>query len=156
MSDAVAGSGERRDLFDALAEPLRNQITAGVLAPGAFLLSEAGLARAAGTTRHSIRRALFRLQERGMIEPVAGRGWVVLGAMEVGQADYTLPRYRQIAAEIQAAIETGRLRPGTALPSESELITRHRVSRGTVRQALTFLESRDLINTCAGKGRYVS
>lgn len=135
MSDAVAGPYGRRDLFDALAEPLRNQITTGALAPGTFLPSEAALARTTGTTRHSIRRALLRLHERGMVEPVAGRGWVVLGATDAGPIDYALPLYRQIAAEIQAAIETGRLQPGTALPSESELIAQHRVSRGTVRQA---------------------
>ena len=79
MSDAEVPGG-RRDFFDALADPLREGIRTGALPPGSFLPSEAELARAARTKRHSIRRALCRLREQGMIAPVAGRGWVVVGA----------------------------------------------------------------------------
>jgi len=44
-------TGQRRDLFDALAQPLRDQIRPSELAPGALLPSESELARTAGTKR---------------------------------------------------------------------------------------------------------
>jgi DNA-binding GntR family transcriptional regulator len=135
-----------------LADPLRERIRTGELAPGAFLPSEAELARAAGTKRYSIRRALARLQDQGLIAPIAGRGWVVADA-KADSAD-RLPRYRQIAADLRAAVRAGQLVTGAALPSEADLIARYGVSRGTVRQALAVLEADGLISTQPGKGRY--
>ena len=147
-------SGPRHGMFDALARPLREQIRSGELAPGALLPSEAELARVAATKRYSIRKALFLLRDEGLIEPLPGRGWAVvdLGVSAPGGA---APRYRQIAAELRTEIETGRLAPGAVLPSEADLIARHAVSRGTVRQALAVLETDGLISTHPGKGRYV-
>lgn len=149
-------AGRRLGLFDALAQPLREQIRAGELPPGSLLPSEAELALASGKKRYSVRKALALLQEEGLIGPIAGRGWVVVdrSAGASGAAD-VLPRYRQIAAELRAAIEDGRLPAGSALPSEADLTARHGVSRATVRQALAVLESDGLITTHPGKGRYV-
>jgi DNA-binding GntR family transcriptional regulator len=140
-------------MFDALARPLREQIRAGELAPGVLLSSESELARAAGTKRYSIRKALCLLRDEGLIEAVPGRGWSVVGHGET--MSRALPRYREIAAELRAAIEAGLLAPGSVLPSEADLIARHAVSRATVRQALALLESEGLISTQPGKGRYV-
>jgi DNA-binding GntR family transcriptional regulator len=152
-------TGRRLDLFDALAQPLRDRIHAGELVPGALLPSESELARAAGTKRYSVRKALALLHKEGLIGPIPGRGWAVsaLGgvAEEPAEEPNALPRYRQIAAELRAAIETGQLTPGAVLPSESTLIARHQVSRSTVRHALALLESDGLIRTHPGAGRYV-
>jgi DNA-binding GntR family transcriptional regulator len=153
MDSAGNGTGARRDLFNALAHPLRQQILTGELVAGALLPSESELARYAGTKRYSIRKALLLLQSEGLIEPVAGRGWAVVDQETGGSG--MLPRYRQIARELRDEIETGRLTPGSALPSETELIAAHSVSRATVRRALAALESDDLISTHPGKGRYV-
>jgi DNA-binding GntR family transcriptional regulator len=153
MNGAGNGTGARRDLFGALAHPLREQILTGELGPGVLLPSESELARYAGTKRYSIRKALLLLQNEGLIQPVAGRGWAVVDQETGGSG--LLPRYRQIADELRDEIETGRLTPGSALPSETELITAHRVSRATVRRALAALESDGLISTHPGKGRYV-
>ena len=153
MNSARNGTGPRHDLFDALAHPLREQILAGELAPGALLPSESQLARVAGTKRYSIRKALLRLQNEGLIEPVVGRGWAVVDEETGGSG--LLPRYRQIADELRVEIDAGLLTPGSALPSETELIAAHRVSRATVRRALAALESDGLISTYPGKGRYV-
>lgn len=149
-------AGRRLDLFDALAQPLRERIRSGELPPGALLPSESELARAAGTKRYSIRKALILLHEDGLIGPIAGRGWVVVdqGGAASGAGEL-LPRYRQIAAELCEAIEDGRLPAGSVLPSESDLTARHGVSRATVRQALAVLASDGLITTYPGKGRYV-
>jgi DNA-binding GntR family transcriptional regulator len=152
MREASNEIGRRRGLFDALARPLREQMRSGELAPGALIPSESALARAAGTKRYSILKALSLLHEEGLIEPVPGRGWAVLDR-DAGTG--VLPRYRQIAAELREAIEAGRLAPCSALPSEADLIARHAVSRATVRRACALLESDGLISTHPGKGRYV-
>lgn len=153
MNSARNGTGPRRDLFDALAHPLREQIQTGERASGALLPSESELAHGAGTNRYSIRKALLRLQDEGLIEPVAGRGWAVVDRETGGSG--LLPRYRQIADELRDAMAEGRLTPGSVLPSETELIAAHGVSRATVRRALALLESKGLISTHPGKGRYV-
>jgi DNA-binding GntR family transcriptional regulator len=156
MSDTTNGTSRTLDLFTALAHPLRELIRTGELAPGALLPSESELARAAGTKRYSIRKALFLLQQEGLIGPVAGRGWAVLDGGAGASSDAgLLPRYRQIAAELRAAIEAGQLTAGSALPSEADLIARHKVSRATVRHALALLKSDGLITTYPGRGRYV-
>lgn len=148
-------TGRRPDLFDALAQPLREQIRAGELAAGALLPSESELARAAGTKRYSIRKALTLLHDEGLIGPIPGRGWAVVDRNAAAGAVDPLPHYRRIAAELRAAIEGGEFEVGSALPSEAELTSRHAVSRATVRHALALLESEGLITTCPGKGRYV-
>jgi DNA-binding GntR family transcriptional regulator len=149
-------AGRRLDLFHALARPLRERILAGELAPGALLPSESELARAARTKRYSIRKALALLHREGLISPMPGRGWAVLGPSTATTGENgLLPRYRQIAVGLRTAIETGELLPGSVLPSEADLIARHAVSRTTVRQAFALLESDGLITTHPGKGRYV-
>lgn len=45
--------------------------------PGSTLPSEAKLGQHYGTTRGTVRRALAGLEERGLVSPVQGSGWVV-------------------------------------------------------------------------------
>jgi DNA-binding GntR family transcriptional regulator len=52
-------------------------------------------------------------------------------------------------------VESGRPRPGDALPSESALSEQYRVSRGTARHALAELEGAGLVESVHGKGRFV-
>jgi DNA-binding GntR family transcriptional regulator len=153
MNSPRNGTGPRRDLFDALAHPLRKQILTGELESGVLLPSESELARGAGTKRYSIRKALLLLQKEGLVEPVAGRGWAVVD--QATGVSGLLPHYRRIASDLRVAMETGQLTPGSALPSEAELIAVHGVSRATVRRALASLETDGLISTHPGKGRYV-
>ncbi|WP_433287739.1 GntR family transcriptional regulator [Pseudonocardia sp. CA-142604] len=149
-------AGLRRDFFEALARPLRVQICTGELGPGCLLPSESELARLAGTRRYSIRKALSLLRQEGLIEPVPGRGWAVVGGDFGPSGEMALlPRYRQIAAELRSAINAGDLAAGSILPSEADLVARHGVSRATVRQSLTLLEAEGLISARAGAGRYV-
>ena len=148
--------GRSRDLFAALARPLRDQILSGELAPGELLPSESELAGAAGTTRYAVRKGLMLLRNEDLIEPVAGTGWAVVDRQSASSGQRRLlPRYRQIAAELREAIEAGRLAPGSVLPSEADLVAQHGVSRFTVRHALAVLEADGLISTRPGRGRYV-
>lgn len=64
-------------------------------------------------------------------------------------------RYQTIAAELRAAIDRGEYPIGSVLPSEGELVARHGVARGTVRQAIALLEQEGVVSTRQGARRTV-
>jgi GntR family transcriptional regulator len=59
------------------------------------------------------------------------------------------------AEALQEAIELGKYRPGSRLPSEKELAEQLAVSRPTVRESLRLLEERGLILRRHGRGTFV-
>lgn len=65
------------------------------------------------------------------------------------------PMYRRIAADLQQQIGSGRLAPGSQLPTELELRERYNASRNTVRDAVKWLTSRGLVSTQPGRGTFV-
>lgn len=65
------------------------------------------------------------------------------------------PMYRQIADALREQINTGELKPGDALPTESSLQEAFSVSRVTVRQALKLLTEEHIIESIQGSGSYV-
>jgi DNA-binding GntR family transcriptional regulator len=62
--------------------------------------------------------------------------------------------YEQLAAILREQIRTGRYPPGERLPSEHALAGEYRVSRPTVRQALSVLRAEHLIETLDGVGSF--
>ena len=64
-------------------------------------------------------------------------------------------RGRDIAADLTALIGEGRWQSGDRLPSEATLAERFKVSRPTLRKALTLLASGGLIESTQGSGWYV-
>ena len=65
------------------------------------------------------------------------------------------PVYLQLVDQVKAAIASGGLRPGEALPSIRPLAEELRVNRNTVAKAYGELEAQDVIETIAGKGCFV-
>ncbi|HKZ74359.1 MAG TPA: GntR family transcriptional regulator [Steroidobacteraceae bacterium] len=65
------------------------------------------------------------------------------------------PRYRRLADALIADVRSGRLKVGTTLPGELELVARYGVSRHTVREALRVLEDLGLIDRQQGIGTVV-
>jgi GntR family transcriptional repressor for pyruvate dehydrogenase complex len=61
-----------------------------------------------------------------------------------------------IADQIFAAIRSGSLQPGVALPSERELAQQFGVSRGSVREAIRALEHGGALEVRSGSGTYVT
>lgn len=139
--------------YKTITDVLRRRIAEGGLPPGTQLPSEAALRAEFGVARNTIRRALARLETEGLLVTMPGRGRVVAGAGESRSA--AAPAFRRISGELRAAIEGGELHHGDMLPSESALTERYGVSRWTVRQALTELETAGLIETRQGRGRFV-
>ncbi|HSI40965.1 MAG TPA: phosphonate metabolism transcriptional regulator PhnF [Xanthobacteraceae bacterium] len=64
-------------LWRQIAERLEADIAAGTLKPGQRLPVEADLAERFGVNRHTLRRALAVLTDRGLIEATPGRGTFV-------------------------------------------------------------------------------
>ncbi|MEJ2740306.1 MAG: GntR family transcriptional regulator [Dehalococcoidia bacterium] len=65
------------------------------------------------------------------------------------------PSYAQLVRILQEEIETGRLRPGDRLPSESQLCAHHGVSHMTIRRAINILVEQGVILTEQGRGTFV-
>lgn len=62
----------------------------------------------------------------------------------------------QVAADIQADIDAGRLAADTRLPSETELSEQYGVARVTIRRAIELLRQRGKVVTVHGRGTYVA
>ncbi|MBN2279226.1 MAG: GntR family transcriptional regulator [Candidatus Marinimicrobia bacterium] len=69
--------------------------------------------------------------------------------------DSFIPLYQQLFEEFKKQIEKGKLKPGESIPSESKLVQKYKLSRGTVRQAMQKLEIEKLIEKFPGRGTYV-
>ncbi|MBB5915678.1 GntR family transcriptional repressor for pyruvate dehydrogenase complex [Nocardia transvalensis] len=74
LSGAFATSLSRRPLPELIAERIVAAIAAGVLTPGDRLPSEPQLAKQMSVGRGSLREALAKLQDAGVVEIVRGRG----------------------------------------------------------------------------------
>ena len=61
-----------------------------------------------------------------------------------------------LAQELRARIRAGEWRPGERLPSEPELARRRRVSRSSMRAAITMLEEEGYVSRRHGSGTYVT
>ena len=72
------------------------------------------------------------------------------------QAPAFSPLYRQLQRLITQSLERGEWPPGAALPSETELSVRFKVSQGTVRKALDALAAEGLLVRRQGKGTFVA
>lgn len=75
----------------------------------------------------------------------------------IGRYDMTaIPKYKILAETLRSDIVCGVYQNGDTLPSENELAEKYRLSRHTVRQAISQLEAESLIVRVRGSGTYVS
>lgn len=75
-------------------------------------------------------------------------------SLEGHQQKTGVARYYQLYALLANALNDGTIAPGSALPSEPALATRHRLSRTTVRRALERLEKENRIVRLRGSGTF--
>jgi GntR family transcriptional regulator len=78
------------------------------------------------------------------------------GAAAPGQAPTFAPLYRQIQGLLMRSLQEGEWKPGEAIPSETELAARFRVSQGTVRKAIDELAAGNLLVRRQGRGTFVA
>ena len=65
------------------------------------------------------------------------------------------PKYRQIHFEIKNLIDTGKILPGEAVPSENEIRNKYKVSRFTAQQVFRLLVDEGLVVRKQGMGTFV-
>lgn len=144
--------GEGLAAWRQIADGLEAEIRAGALAAGAQLPTEAALAARFGVNRHTVRRALAVLAERGLVRATQGRGTFV----EAPRLAYPIgPRTRfseivsragreawgdliasaEVAAEAEIAADLG-LPPGAPV---LDLLTLHRADGTPISTARTCL-----------------
>ena len=63
--------------------------------------------------------------------------------------------YESVIEQIMDLIKNNELKPGDKLPPERELAEKFSISRGSLREAFRVLESRGLIKSKPGGGRYI-
>ncbi len=66
-----------------------------------------------------------------------------------------VPAYRQLASILREQIKSGELAADQPVPSETTLIQRYGIARGTVRRAIEVLRDEDLVVTVQGRGTFV-
>jgi GntR family transcriptional regulator len=93
--------------------------------------------------------------EAAVVAPVSGRADGAF-AGSVGASATFLPLYQQIKRLITQALDSGEWKPGTSIPSETELASRFGVSQGTVRKAIDELAKNHLLVRRQGKGTFVA
>ncbi len=67
-----------------------------------------------------------------------------------------MPRYYQVYTSLQDRIRAGEFGPGSALPSERQLVKDYGVSRITIIKAMDLLERDNLIEKQQGRGSFVT
>jgi GntR family transcriptional regulator len=68
----------------------------------------------------------------------------------------TAPAYQLLRDRLREEIAAGRYRDGVRLPTESELVARHGLSRQTVRRAFQDLVAEGVVYRVPGRGTYAS
>ena len=66
------------------------------------------------------------------------------------------PLYSQIKALLLKSLQAGEWLPGQAIPSETDLAARYKVSQGTVRKAIDEMATENLLVRRQGKGTFVA
>ena len=74
----------------------------------------------------------------------------------IGFKDRSIPLYYQLENILREKIKSGEYGPGDPFPTEDQLAQSYRVSRITVRQALSALEKDSLITRSRGRGSFVT
>jgi GntR family transcriptional regulator len=67
-----------------------------------------------------------------------------------------VPAYQQLAAILREQIASGELAADQMVPSETTLIQRYGIARGTVRRAIEVLRDEGLVVTVQGRGTFVT
>jgi GntR family transcriptional regulator len=67
-----------------------------------------------------------------------------------------VPPYRQVAGILRRRIASGKYKPDTRIPTESELVDEFEVARTTARRAVAVLRDEGLIYTVPNRGSYVA
>jgi DNA-binding GntR family transcriptional regulator len=113
-------AAEHQDpLWVRAAETLREQVSEGVLRPGARLPPERDLCRRLDISRVTLRKALLRLVDDGVLKPSHGRGWYVASG-EPKEWPNSLESFSETAERMGLVASSVVLRAETAMATFDE------------------------------------
>ncbi|MEC9347395.1 MAG: phosphonate metabolism transcriptional regulator PhnF [Pseudomonadota bacterium] len=122
--ERVSGTALWRQIETALEKDIADR----VWAPGEKLPTEADFAQRFGVNRHTVRRALSELQERGLIRIEQGRGMFVQESV----VDYPLTRRTRFTETIsaQSRVPGHKLHKAYLMPADREVADALGIIRG--------------------------
>jgi GntR family transcriptional regulator len=97
-------------------------------------------------------RAMPDLGPDPVLDPADG---AVPGASPAATPTFS-PLYLQIKGLLLKSLQVGEWQPGQAIPSETDLAARFKVSQGTVRKAIDEMAAENLLVRRQGKGTFVA
>ncbi len=106
-------------LWRQIAQAIEGEITSGVFAAGSRLPTEAQLAQRFSVNRHTLRRAMSSLQDRGLIRVEQGRGTFVQDDV----IDYLIDRRSRFSENVKrlGRVPGGRLLRGEHMPADARV-----------------------------------
>ena len=124
-----------------IAGELEAQIADGRFSPGAQLPTEAALARHYGVNRHTARRAVADLEERGLVSVAQGRGTFVCTQL----IDYRLSQRTRFSENIRRnnQVPGGKLLAAASVQADRAIAERLQVPVGAAVQRLDSLRTAD-------------
>jgi GntR family phosphonate transport system transcriptional regulator len=134
-------------LWRRIADELEQSIANGRFEAGGRLPGEIELAEAFGVNRHTVRRAIAALAERGLVRAERGSGTYV----EPPRIAYPIrarTRFSEIVGAAGRAV-SGRLMASAVEAAEGEIARRLRLKPGTAVVRLELLRHADRIPLCA-------
>ncbi len=116
-------------IWRQISETVAGEIAAGVWPAGARLPTEAALAQRFGVNRHTLRRAMAELAERGLVRVEQGRGtFVAEDVVEYAVGDR--PRFAE-TLNSQRRAPGGRLLRALRLPADERVAEGLKIRKGT-------------------------
>ena len=145
--DAGSTGAAGVSLWRRIADELEQSIASGQFVAGGRLPGEIELAEAFGVNRHTVRRAIAALAERGLVRAERGSGTYV----EPPRIAYPIrarTRFSEIVGAAGRAV-SGRLMASAIEPAEGDIARRLRLRPGTAVVRLELLRHADRIPLCA-------
>jgi GntR family phosphonate transport system transcriptional regulator len=134
-------------LWRRIADDLEQSIVSGVFQPGSKLPGETDMAARFGVNRHTVRRAIAALAERGLVRAERGSGTYI----EPPRIAYPIrarTRFSEIVGGAGRAA-SGRLVASAVEPADAEIARRLRLKPGAAVLRLELLRTADRVPLCA-------
>jgi GntR family transcriptional regulator, phosphonate transport system regulatory protein len=143
----AAAAVEGISLWRRVADEIEQSIANGTLRPGSRMSGEIDIAARFGVNRHTVRRAIAALAERGLLRAERGSGTFV-EARRIAYPIRQRTRFSEIVGSAGHAVG-GRLIASSVEPADAAIAARLKVPAGTVLVRLELLRQADRIPICA-------
>jgi GntR family phosphonate transport system transcriptional regulator len=135
-------------LWRRAADALEREIAVGTFQPGSKLPGELELAERFGVNRHTVRRAIAALAERGLLRAERGSG-TYIEAQRLAYPIRARTRFSEIVGTTGRAVG-GRLIASAVEDADGEIAKRLRLRPGASVIRLELLRQADRVPICAG------